>query len=99
MVSTEQLAQLLGMVSRPLGKMISREATSTKHTEIGLATDYTELPELDTLVPRRSIELRHFWRIGVIAIVIAAVIPAPRIMAPKGGYIVCFGLTRHVQSV
>jgi hypothetical protein len=34
MVSKEQLVQSLGMVRRPLGKMISRQVMSTKHTEI-----------------------------------------------------------------
>jgi len=34
MVSKEQLAQSLGMVRKPLGKMISREVMSQKHTKM-----------------------------------------------------------------
>jgi hypothetical protein len=68
-------------------------------TEMGPASDYAELLAPDTLVPRRSVGLRHFWWIGVITIVIASAILAPRIMAPKVGYIVSFRLTQMYKNI
>ena len=68
-------------------------------TEMGPASDYAELLETDTLVPRQSTELRYFWWIGVITIVIASAILVPRIMAPKVGYIVSFRLTQMYKNI
>jgi hypothetical protein len=68
-------------------------------TEMGPASDYAELLAPETIVRSRSIGLKHFWWIGVITIVIAGAILAPRIMAPKVGYIVSFRLTRMYKNI
>jgi len=68
-------------------------------TEMGPATDYAELLEPDTLVSRRSTGLRHFWWIGVIAIVIAGAILLPNVLPHKVGYIIRFGTVEPFKPV
>jgi len=75
------------------------ENMQTIITEMGPASDYAELLESNTLVPRPGIRLRHLLWISVIIIVVAGAVFLPNILAPKVGYIVSFRLPQMYKDI